>query len=116
MDEATVRTRFSILTAVLISSAAICQDAGPGGSAGTAPSVRDLIEMRSIDSLVVSPNGRRLAFRLLSPSVRTDKVVAQYGAYEPLTSRQVRGKPRALAAALQSSTAAIAPDYCPTDY
>ena len=78
MDEATVRTRFSILTAVLISSAAICQDAGPGGSAGTAPSVRDLIEMRSIDSLVVSPNGRRLAFRLLSPSVRTDKVVARW--------------------------------------
>ncbi|WP_454887654.1 Atxe2 family lasso peptide isopeptidase [Sphingomonas oryzagri] len=44
----------------------------------TAPSLRDIVETRSIDGLTLSPDGQRVAFRILSPSVERNDTTAQW--------------------------------------
>jgi dipeptidyl aminopeptidase/acylaminoacyl peptidase len=42
------------------------------------PTARDLVEMRSIDGLTLSPDGRRIAFRVVRPSLASDTVTVQW--------------------------------------
>jgi hypothetical protein len=42
------------------------------------PTVRDLIEVRTLGDLAVSPDGKQLAFRVIEPSIANDKITAQW--------------------------------------
>mgnify|MGYP001042373304 CR=1 FL=1 len=58
--------------AAMLSSAA-----SSGAAAGQSPvSLADLVEARSIDSIAVSPDNRRVAFRVLRPSLRGNRIEA----------------------------------------
>lgn len=73
-----VRTYLGIIMALLAGSAGLCRDAKPDRDRAAGPTVRDLVEMQSIDSLLISPDGKRLAFRVISPSVSTDRVISRW--------------------------------------
>ncbi|MDF0543804.1 prolyl oligopeptidase family serine peptidase [Sphingobium sp. H39-3-25] len=56
--------------------------ATPGWGEELAPSLTDIIETRSIDSLLISPDGRRVAFRVISPSVSRDQTTERWYSVE----------------------------------
>lgn len=51
-----------------------------GGGAGAArpPTLTDIIEMKSIDGLTVAPDGRLVAYRVSSPSVKGNQIRSQW--------------------------------------
>jgi len=66
-----------IVAVVTIST--IGRPARPAGLPDTgALSLRDVVEARSIDSITVSPDQRRLAFRVLHPSLGDDRLLATW--------------------------------------
>lgn len=51
---------------------------GADRSNATPPTILDMVQLQTIDSLSVSPDGRLVAYRLLEPSVSANKVKAQW--------------------------------------
>ncbi|MDR6709302.1 dipeptidyl aminopeptidase/acylaminoacyl peptidase [Novosphingobium sp. 1748] len=50
----------------------------PAPKAGTPPTLQDLAEMRSLDSVTISPDGRLAAFRVITPSLQSNSVTVQW--------------------------------------
>lgn len=69
------------LRAVTLAGLAGCCAVGPATAApqrGDAPTLTEIVEARSIDSLVLSPDGQRLAYRVIERSVARNRTTAQW--------------------------------------
>lgn len=69
------------LRAVAVAGLIACGAVGEpevAAQSGDAPTLTDIVEARSIDSLVLSPDGQRLAFRVIERSVARNSTTAQW--------------------------------------
>lgn len=64
-----IAVKAAIFLPALIAATLMPITSGKARGAGPGPTLTDIVEMRSIDSLSVSPSGRKIAFRVISPSV-----------------------------------------------
>lgn len=71
------RTR-SIAIWLLGAGGAMIVAAAPVAAQKRAPTVTDIVETRSIDSLAISPDGTQIAFRIITPSVARNVTTEQW--------------------------------------
>jgi dipeptidyl aminopeptidase/acylaminoacyl peptidase len=67
-----------IAAALCCAAGSVFAHASPVTLIERAPSLSDLVEMKTIDSLSLSPDGKRVAFRVISPSLTKNVVTVRW--------------------------------------